>query len=497
MGDWFMMNNDLGARSSLRPLGLFIFVLAIMGLVGCSSLRKDAAALLDRQEYGNALEIYEKILATEPTDAEALSGRTKSRVGLIQKELIEVRFLRMSGQQNRANETLKDILDRVKEWGIYPEGPVASTQFEEMTFAARAIEGEVEDALKDQKAFKAASILRKWALLFPAERADVLVRLKEKTQVLGLERCQSWISSYKDQPFFMRFVLRACGLWRQHEDEPPKAPELFAWVEPRFRWAEFPSDPAFETLLKESLQAAFRESPWFEVSSDAVAFAQVEPKYSFSTQRSEVQLVHGYVVPVPYDSLELVEITEWVPDDQTETVRDGLGNVRTEVLRKTRMVSRKEMRTVTRMRDEVQSIPYKATQIEVDGHLAFDLRLQSSVFDEIRKTYSAREEKRLVQHSNSSPEVRLSPSNPQVPVSFQVYSELTQRLSQEFRQELASLWRRQYCRAPKGGAWVKAAEIVHRCLYGAGLEVPDFAEQWLSRELGVSAADLRQLTRSH
>jgi hypothetical protein len=118
-----------------------ILLLALMMIVGgCSSLRKNAAELLEQKEYGDALNLYEQILKTEPNDAEALSGRTKSRLGLIQKELIEVRFLRLSGQQLRANETLLQILGRVKDWSLYPDGPVAFTQFEEMSYASRAVE---------------------------------------------------------------------------------------------------------------------------------------------------------------------------------------------------------------------------------------------------------------------------------------------------------------------------------------------------------------------
>lgn len=473
-----------------------ILLLALMLIVGgCSSLRKNAAELLEQKEYGDALNLYEQILKTEPNDAEALSGRTKSRIGLIQKELIEVRFLRLSGQQLRANETLLQILGRVKDWSLYPDGPVAFTQFEEMSYASRAVEKDVEDALEKRRPFRAVADLQRWGSLFPAERTPALGNLKVKTQRLGQEQCVKWRDQNGRQPYFARFLWKSCGLWNQPEMDLPEAPELFSWMEPQLRWFEARPDPALETELVEKLQAAFRDSPWFDVHSSQVALAKVEPKYTFRESRTAVQLVHGYVIAVPYDSKELVETTQWVPDDHTESVRDATGNYRTEVIRKTRMVSRKDLRTITRMRDEVRSIPYAATRIEIEAQLDFDLRFNDAVFEDARKNYTGREDELLVQHTNDSPEVRLRPQSPRIPSAGETFAELTQKLTKEFSGELNTLWRRNFCRAPKSTQWSQVSENVHKCLYGAGDDVPDYAEQWLVRELGVTSAEYKLLTQ--
>lgn len=473
----------------------WILGLTLLLLCGCTSLKKNAAELLDKKEYGDALALYEKVLQESPHDAEALAGRNQSRLGLIQKELIEVRFLRLSGQQGQGNETLLRILKRVKDWGLYPEGPVAFTQFEEMSFASRSVEKDVDEALTKRQPFRAAADLQKWAALFPAERSGVLAGLKNRTQKIGIEKCNEWRDQAGDRPFFARFLWRNCGLWGQPEMTLPPADELFAWMEPQLRWFEARPDPAQETELREKLQAAFRESPWFDNNAGNVALAFVEPRYKFRETRTPVELVHAYLVQVPYDSTELVELSRWVPDDRTESVRAADGTFKTEIVRSSRQVRYKQLQTMTRMRDEVRSIPYEALKIEIEGALDFDVRFQSSLFDDAKKAYAAREDDTLIAHSNDSPDVGLRKQSPRVPSSGEVFNDLAARLTKDFGNELSTLWRRKFCRVPKGTKWVVVAENVQKCLYGSAGETPDYAEQWLARELGVSSTELRGLTK--
>lgn len=472
---------------------LCVFVLF---LNACSSLRKDAASMLENKEYGEALDLYERLLRENPHDPEATRGRTQARIGLIQKELIEVRMLRLSGQQRSANETLGQVIGKVKSWELYPDGAVAFTQSEEMNYASRAVEVEVNKALQEQRPFRAQFLLQKWGVLFPAERAAALSQISGRTRKMGVELCQGWLSENKSSPFLMRFALKSCAIWQQFDATAPKAKELYAWMEPQFRWLELRADPALETQLRELLQSSFRESPWFEAKAESVALAQIEPRFVFKDERQNVQLTHGYLIQVPYDSTEWVQVTEWVPDDHTTTVTESDGKSRTEVVRGSRAVTRSELQTVTRLRDELRHVPYAATQISVQGSLDFDLRLQASIFDGARKSYSARSDQVLIQHGNNSPQVGLLPSNPKVPVAADIFDVLARKASADFRDELRSLWRREFCRAPREGRWNLVAESVQKCLYGSGGEVPDFAEQWSRRELGLGVVDLRSLVAS-
>lgn len=480
-----------------RVLGLFkiLAIYLLLAGLGCSSLKKNAAELMDNKEYGDALRIYEQVLASDPQDAEALAGRNRARLGVIQKELIEVRFLRLSGQQPQANTTLLNILKRVKDWGLYPEGAVAFTQFEEMSFASRFIERQVEEALARERPFRAESDLREWAALFPAERAASLSHLRTKTRELGIQQCGAFRDRGLKLPYFARFLARACGVWEQPEMEIPPAPELFSWMEPRVKWGGDKPDPQLDTELREKLQTAFRESPWYDPNSPTVAMADVEADYQFKDERTNVELVHGYLVQVPYDSTEVVTLSRWVPDDRTETVSDASGKYRTEVIRGSRRVEYQDAQTITRLRDEVRSIPYGALKIQVEGQLKWDLRWQAGVFDEAQKTFAGRKDEILIQHSNDSPEVRLRPQSPRVPTRGEVFTELASRLSREVGAELGTLWRRQFCRAPRTTEWRRLTENVHRCLYGAGGETPDYAQQWLTRELGVSSVEMAAMIR--
>lgn len=474
-------------------LCLFL-TLALGGLSGCSSLQRDADHLLENKEYDAALRIYDRILQSQPSDVQALSGRTKARHGVIQQELLEARFLRLSGQQGRANETLMRSVARVKDWNLYPEGAVASTQQEEMNFASRSIEDDIDRSLVNGRPFQAQSLLQNWGALFPSNRVSALVDLRNRTQVSGTKTCQRWAKDGADQPFFTRFLNRACSIWVQLDLENPPAEELFGWLEPRFRWIEgVPQDPGSETQLKEELQASFRRSPFYESSAQSVAFALVEPHFSFEEKRTEVELTHAYLVSVPYPSTEPVNVQKWVSDDSLVTVSDGRGGTRSEVVRASKMVTETQIHTITRYRDEVRSIPYAATQIEVKSQLDFEIRPQSNVFDEIKKSYLVREDVVLVQHSNNSPEVRLTPENPIVPVASEVFHKLAVRGSVDYELELASLWRRKFCQAPKSGGWMRVAERVQKCLHGAGDDVPDFVTRWMDRELGVTWAELKAL----
>src|SRR5262249_51711689 len=153
-------------------------------------------------------------------------------------------------------------------------------------------------------------------------------------------------------------------------------------------------------VLKQNLQEAFRRSPWYDEASERVLFASLEPRFDFTQEKRPVQLTHAYLVKVPYESDEAVEVITWVPDDRVVNISGLDGKIRTEVVRDSKRVTKTEFHKITRYRDEVRHIPYEATQFELEASLSWDLRTQSPFFDQAKKSYLGTEGRFFIHHGS-------------------------------------------------------------------------------------------------
>lgn len=482
---------------NMKVLARLMLVSCVMlGLAACGGLQKEADLLLEDKNYQDALGIYDRILQSSPSDAKALNGRKHARLGVIEQGLIEVRLKRLSGQKDASLESLDELITRMSEWSLYPEGPVAFTQKEEMTFASKEVETDLDRQLAEGKSFRAQWTLQRWAKLFPTERLSSVSSWQQKISKAGLETCEKWTKATdKSSPFYTRFVLKSCGLFGELDVPMPRAKEQFAWIEPRFQGMVLARDlqPEQETQLKQKLQESFRRSPWYEEASETVLFATLEPKYQFQQDKKNVHLTHAYLVQVPYQSEELVDVQTWVPDDRVVTIVGLDGKARTEVVRDSKRVTKSEMRSITRFRNEVRHIPFEAMQFDLTAEMSVDLRLQSSYFDQAQKAYYSEDAKFYIQHGNDSPEVGLRPSFPKIPGSTEVFVQLADRFANEFGDEMRNLWKKEFCNPPTGGRFLVVSEKVHRCLHGSKDAVPDFAEKWMKKEIGLSYREWQAL----
>ena len=108
-----------------------LFLATFLFIGGCSFQQRDAARYLEQGQYIAAEQAYKNILAEKPLDPRALEGIHRAREGLIDKRLLEVRFLRLAGNYDEALEALGQVLDDENSWKLYPRGAVFFTQREE------------------------------------------------------------------------------------------------------------------------------------------------------------------------------------------------------------------------------------------------------------------------------------------------------------------------------------------------------------------------------
>ncbi|TSA04206.1 MAG: hypothetical protein D4R81_02210, partial [Nitrospiraceae bacterium] len=124
---------------------LLLLLLVVGSLfLGCNQLHRDAQTLMEGENYGDAAKVYERILKVDPSDAKAIVGLKKARLGWIDKKLLDVRMLRLAEQAGPASELLKQIIKSEREWQFYPEGAVQYTQEEETQYAVRFIKAQTD-----------------------------------------------------------------------------------------------------------------------------------------------------------------------------------------------------------------------------------------------------------------------------------------------------------------------------------------------------------------
>jgi alkyl sulfatase BDS1-like metallo-beta-lactamase superfamily hydrolase len=86
--------------NSVTVRGVFAigFCVLAVSMSACTSMSKRAKESLEAGDHEKAAELYEKVVARDPGDKEAVSGLKQARAGVIEQRLL---FVRKARQTNR------------------------------------------------------------------------------------------------------------------------------------------------------------------------------------------------------------------------------------------------------------------------------------------------------------------------------------------------------------------------------------------------------------
>ncbi|KZN65601.1 tetratricopeptide repeat protein [Pseudoalteromonas luteoviolacea] len=251
-----------------KALALSVFTVA---LVGCKSLVEKGHNLFQAGMYTQSAEYYEQALVEDPHNIEAQKGLAQARNKILDKGLIDVRMLRLGGNQTGATLKLESLLRNQVDWQVEPFGPIANTQSEELAYAAQWLQQQAKLLSQSRFPDKFRYFEHSYSFLISnAQLGSQFVEYRIPLQNKAQMQCQQMMSQATEQRFFLRqFAEKYCMSW--------SLPQAFKSTgKDPTRYSSISLSPDFTVRLHQTSRQAnalntaslafkqiFRESLWY------------------------------------------------------------------------------------------------------------------------------------------------------------------------------------------------------------------------------------------
>ena len=180
----------------------------------CSTTRDKADELYEAGLFEAAVDMYNKAIVEDPEDTAARIGLDKAQQGVISKGLIEVRMLRMAGDQKTATEKLEGILRKESGWNIKFNAGMTITQKNEVAKSSKWIRSKQNQAKEESK----PDVFRWYTVRFrkitQASSQKTNHNLDQDINKQGQANCIKMQSLTDKHSFFLReFIQNYCASW--------------------------------------------------------------------------------------------------------------------------------------------------------------------------------------------------------------------------------------------------------------------------------------------
>lgn len=482
------------------PISLWRIVIlsgALFLLSGCHKTHKNADTLLDAEEYEAAAQSYTALLGQDPRDAQAIVGRTKARNGWIDKKLIDVRMLRLSGQAHAALDLLTQIIAREREWQFSPVGAVQYTQEEETDQAVQFVAAQLDAWRTNGPLLRARAFLQQYRPVFASpslvkKYEDLLSLLMDAARAECLGQARELDASH---PYHAIFVARYCQSWGITIPTPfdpgqVRAAGLFNELAIAFSVTGIPD--VLQQELRHQLTQSFKKTAWYDPAAKLALPVQVVAGFTTEETKTSESAIHEYTVQVPYTSM--VPQTRRIPYTTYFQRCDGYSCVSVP-----ETTYRYETYNVpaTRYRDEPRQFPYERWRHH--QALGFHATVRALVGGtDAASTRTQNAAQTDTTHTHQVPEVGLAPDPLTLPDPLQWLKKEMSTASTDWGQALSKSWSELYC-APPAAAETSAelTDHVFRCLQDSRTTPPPFVDAWFKQRFNGGRAEVdRWLTQT-
>lgn len=400
---------SLPLAAPLRATTFAALATLTAALSGCGpTMREQARTAYVRGDYLGAVQLYDKILSSAPTDAEAIVRRTEARDAALRVMAQETRSERGAGKLDAAMGKLARALELRDQWRAVPSPPVAAALADEVTAASSHIDQQVARALTVGPFAAEAESLRHAALLRFGDLTARRERVEAAVRAAGHADCDRLSAMTSPQtPYWTWLVDRACAHWGGTRLTVPVLPhqrsglEVTGGVIVGETLEVDTANPIATAGFLDAATAAFRDSLWYSPAAPEKLTGLLDGKLVALFSAEKISVSRDWTEQVPYTADEVVSesyqepyddtetYTEQVPYTEYQTTQEPCGTTtctsstpvtvyRTET--KTRTVTRHRTawrdvtQQVTRYRDEPRVFRYEA--IDRKGRYASAIRLR-------------------------------------------------------------------------------------------------------------------------
>lgn len=416
------------------PLLLALF------LASCATDLKKANELYGQKNYEEALKMFEGILQKDPKNEDAQLGLRKSREGVIDKDLIRIRLMRLGGNPQEALEILRKTYAQQNEWKLFPSGAVAFTQKEETELAITQLKKDIHSALSQKQNLRASYLLQRYSNIVDDQRKAEMTGFEVDAAKQGRVFCLAERKKQSSQvPFYSEFIDKYCLFYKVPGQQKPWNKNLFSDLKFTTTVAQF--DLENPKKVEADLQSTFQKTAWYDANSKKGLPVQLKTKFEFSHLKSSHYETLYYNESVPYT------------DYETQAVTNETG-----------VVEHKSV-PVTKYKNEPRNMQYVVidhdlhTQIEVGADIPFAENTLNYLF-----TSSAAGSGREQPISNST--VGLYPTKPtNIRSSADFYAQFMAEAAAKFKDDLIKKYVALFCENVGNQTdLIKKADFAFKCL---------------------------------
>lgn len=254
-----------------------LLLLSLILLSACSSNLRKGDAMMEMEQYTEAVHFYELAFAKSPHDEKVVAKLAEARSEMIADTLIKVRMFRQSQQMEKASTLLNESLEKINQWKIRAGSGVKATINEEIIYSSSWLLHRLIALGEEQSYNRFFYHLKQYNHILQSGLADdAIKKYKPTMQQYGQQQCHSNKSLLNDQSHFQTDVWRnycgVFGLMVTHElkrDTSRFSKPLFMSQELRLSREMNISNKNFLEKLNKKIE----KHPWFsEKSTTPLAF---------------------------------------------------------------------------------------------------------------------------------------------------------------------------------------------------------------------------------
>jgi hypothetical protein len=305
-------------------------LISLMLLSACSSAKKRAIELLEKENYEEAATQFEELVKKSPDDTDLPGLLSKARNGVLDRRLISVRMDRMAGNSEGALEKLLGTFEQQRAWKVSLNPKLAFTAEEETVLAWPGFERSIANAIQTGKPIKSEWRLKRYQSIFTGDqgRARKIQILQAGSKEAGARLCENQAKLIGPQiPWQSDFTARICAYFGADAKAPRLNTEARA-LKTRSQFRTMDITGTLEGLsagnhipIKTSLQQGFEQSPYFSTEAGGTLSYPLSGSFVNDLKQMPVRLSHAYTRTEEYYDLEEKKETKLVDGKLKEVTK--------------------------------------------------------------------------------------------------------------------------------------------------------------------------------
>jgi hypothetical protein len=464
--------------------------LALLLLAGCATMRGRADDAYAHGNYLEAADLYDKLVAANPRDAQVVAMRDRARAGELRDELMHVQAARIARLDAEATGLLALLLEQRDVWGGKTPDDIAPQLTMEVTLAGERVSGEIAASIAKAGPLAGEDAEAHHAhLLAHRDFDDTRTKLHATLTAAGRARCDQLVA-IAATPYWSWLADRYCAHFGELHAVPVLPAQHTALVVEGAVAGESDDETS---ALRGALRAAFARSPFYAATGTGELHATVDGTLDVQASSRETTLTAEWTEQVSYTDYETQQESYQEPYDDTESytedVTDSDGNTHTEFKTRTvtkyRTAYRDVTVPVTKTRDEARSEDYPAVERSATYAAALHVHTDAPAI-EARTT--ARTSEHGYDVDTTIAAANVAPHTAALHTQDQFATEQHARLAGELAAQLKAEYMREFCSAP-----TYTIEEAARCAYGGLDRLPKPARESLGQVFGAETPYLGQV----